>query len=113
MAVETELPPRSLPPRLRPDRPWLPLACGLAVFLFVTAVWGSLAKLPVGDDEAAYLLQAKIFASGNITAAGRPLPEFFNQQHVFVDPVLAAKYPPGHSLLLVPGIWLALPGLVP
>jgi hypothetical protein len=30
-----------------------------------------------------------------------------------VTPRLASKYPPGHSLLLVPGIWLGVPGLVP
>jgi hypothetical protein len=30
-----------------------------------------------------------------------------------VTPVLASKYPPGHSLLLVPGIWLSADGIVP
>jgi hypothetical protein len=32
---------------------------------------------------------------------------------VFVTPVLASKYPPGHSLVLVPGIWLGIPALMP
>jgi hypothetical protein len=69
--------------------------------------------VPAAHDESAYLLQARIFAAGHWTAPGRPLPEFFEQTHVFVTPFLAAKYPPGHSLALVPGIWLGLPGLVP
>jgi hypothetical protein len=30
-----------------------------------------------------------------------------------VTPRLAPKYPPGHALALVPGIWLGLPGLMP
>ena len=42
-----------------------------------------------------------------------PLPEFFEQFHVFVTPTFSSKYPPGHAILLVPGIWLGLPGLIP
>ena len=74
---------------------------------------GSLSPLPWVYDEAAYLLQAKIFATGRWAAAGRPLPEFFEQIHVFVTPALVPKYPPGHALLLVPGVWLGQPWLVP
>lgn len=92
---------------------WLPAICGALAFGVVVFVWGSLKKLPIGTDEAAYLLQARIFAAGHIVGPGRPLPEFFQQYHVFVTPVLAAKYPPGHSLLLVPGVWVGLPGLMP
>jgi hypothetical protein len=92
---------------------WLPAACGTFAFGVVLFVWGSLNKLPIGTDESAYVLQARIFASGRIVSPARPLPEFFQQYHVFVTPVLASKYPPGHSLLLVPGIWLGLAGLMP
>jgi hypothetical protein len=92
---------------------WLPATCGAAAFLLVVLTWGSLAKLPIGNDEMAYLVQARIFATGRIAGDPRPFPEFFQQYHVFVDPVLAAKYPPGHSLLLTLGVWLGLPGLVP
>jgi hypothetical protein len=76
-------------------------------------VWGSLTDVPTIHDEASYLLQAKLFASGHWTAPAAPIPAFFEQFHVFVNPVIASKYPPGHSLLLVPGVWLGLPGLVP
>jgi hypothetical protein len=92
---------------------WATAACGGFAFTLVWFVWGSLAKVAVGNDESAYVLQAKIFASGRLVAPARPLPEFFQQFHVFVEPVLAAKYPPGHELLLAPGIWLGLPGLMP
>ena len=64
-------------------------------------------------DEAAYLLQAEIFASGRWAAPSPPLPEFFEQYHVLVTPVLAAKYPPGNSLLLAPGAAVGAPALTP
>src|SRR5689334_17546539 len=92
---------------------WTPAVCGLIAFAFVWWMWGSLNQVAPVHDEAAYILQARIFAKGHLVAPGRPAPEFFEQYHTFVEPIVAAKYPPGFSLLLVPGIWLGLPGLVP
>jgi hypothetical protein len=76
-------------------------------------MWGSLNQVAVVHDEAAYLLQARLFAAFHLVGPARPAPEFFEQYHTFVEPVVAAKYPPGFSILLVPGVWLGLPGLVP
>ncbi|HTD52975.1 MAG TPA: hypothetical protein VK780_08120, partial [Thermoanaerobaculia bacterium] len=102
------------------EKPTRLLGSRLAPFFFgcltaieIAFVWGSLKPVAVVHDEAAYLLQAKIFATGHWTAPPRPLPEFFEQFHVLVTPVFAGKYPPGHSMLLVPGIWLGVPGLMP
>ena len=92
---------------------WLPVILGAITSVFVAWLWGGLDQVSVIHDEAAILLQAKIYASGHWTAPGLPLPEFFEQYHVFVTPRLFPKYPPGHALLLVPGIWLGLPGLMP
>ena len=103
--------PRSLLRAL--DSRWAPLAFGAITSLFLAWVWGSLAEPAFIHDESAYLLQAEIFASGRLSAPPPPLPEFFEQYHVLVTPQLAPKYPPGHALLLVPGVWLGLPGLVP
>lgn len=89
------------------------VSIGLVTALFMTWLWGGLDQVAVIHDEAAYLLQAKIYAGGHWTASGRPLPEFFEQYHVLVTPVLAPKYFPGHAIMLVPGIWLGLPGLMP
>jgi Dolichyl-phosphate-mannose-protein mannosyltransferase len=91
----------------------LPLLCGLVSALLVWWIWGWVDPPPIIDDEAAYLLQAKIFAEGRWTASARPRPEFFDQMQVFTRPRLASKYPPGHSLLLVPGVRIGLPVLVP
>ena len=90
-----------------------PVIVGAATALFMTWLWGGLDQVAVIHDEAAYLLQAKLYASGHWTAPGPPLPEFFEQYHVLVTPRLTPKYFPGHALMLVPGIWLGLPGLMP
>lgn len=92
---------------------WFVVLVGFISAAFMTWMWGGLDQVAVIHDEAAYLLQAKIYARGHWTAPELPLPEFFEQYHVFVTPLLTPKYPPGHALVLVPGIWLGLPGLMP
>jgi hypothetical protein len=81
--------------------------------ILLASVWGSMRQIPTVHDEFAYVFQAKLFASGRWRAPSPPLPEFFEQYHLLVTPVMASKYPPGHSLLLAPGIWVGLPGLMP
>ena len=68
---------------------------------------------PMVQDEAAYLLQAALFARGRWVAEGPPLPEFFAQMHVLTEPVLTSKYPPGHSLLLTPFVAIGFAALGP
>src|SRR6266851_3338561 len=77
---------------------WAPIVAGVLTAFSIAWIWGGLHAVPASHDEAAYLLQARIFGTGHWTAPGRPLPEFFEQTHVFVTPVLASKYFPGHSL---------------
>ena len=76
-------------------------------------VWRSFGEPGVIHDERAYLLQAEIFARGRWTASPPPIAAFFEQMHVFVEPAVFAKYPPAHAMMLVPGIWLGMPGLMP
>ncbi len=98
-------------PRLRTR--WAVLILTAIGAVVNVVLWGSLDVVPIVHDEASYVLQARIFATGSWAAPAPPLPHFFEQFHVLVDPVLAPKYPPGHAILLVPGILLGLPGLVP
>src|SRR5581483_10346541 len=98
---------------MRLDRRWAPVLIGAVTAALRFIVAGTLQRIPVVHDEAAYLLQARLFASGHWTAPGRPVPEFFEQLMIFVTPFVASKYPPGQSLMLVPGVWLGVPGLVP
>ena len=104
----------------RPERvaaflrsPWAPPALGLLTIIVVRFVWRSFGEPGVIHDERAYLLQAEIFARGRWTASPPPIAAFFEQMHVFVEPAVFAKYPPGHAMMLVPGIWLGMPGLMP
>ena len=91
---------------------WTVLVIGVITALAFAYEWGSLHQLPLVHDEAAYILQARLFAAGKWSDSA-PIPEFFEQPHVLVTPHLAEKYGPGNALLLVPGIWLGLPGLMP
>jgi hypothetical protein len=90
-----------------------PLLAGAVTSYVIYQVWGSLDAVPVIHDEAAYLLQAQMLAGGHLVGPPPPLPQFFEQFHVFVTPVLAARYPVGFALALVPGVWAGLPGLMP
>jgi hypothetical protein len=92
----------------------VPIALGAINALLVWWMFGfELSPVPQIQDEAAYLLQAGIFARGRWTEAAPPLPEFFAQMHVFTTPVLASKYPPGTSLFLTPFVWAGFPALAP
>jgi hypothetical protein len=107
--------PTAAPSRRRAllDAGWVPLVFGLASALLTWYVWGSFRQHPFIADEAAYVLQSKIFARGHWTAPAPPLAEFFEQSYVLLQPAIAAKYPPGHALLLAIGMVLGLPGLMP
>jgi hypothetical protein len=93
---------------------YVPLALGAVNALLVWWVFG-FERTPVLEihDEAAYLLQAQLFARGRWTGAAPPLPEFFAQMHVITSPVLASKYPPGTSLFLTPFVLIGFPALGP
>ncbi|MCC6901927.1 MAG: glycosyltransferase family 39 protein [Polyangiaceae bacterium] len=63
------------------------------------------------DDERAYLFQAGTFAEGRL--AYPAVPEAFRNPMFLTTPVWAAKYPPGHALALLPGVFLGEPRVVP
>jgi hypothetical protein len=92
---------------------WMPVACGLISALVMGWIWSGSHFIANIADESAYVLQAQIFSKGAWTLPGRALPEFFEQMHVFVTPFVAAKYFPGESLLLVPGVVAGFTPLVP
>lgn len=71
-------------------------------------------RTPHIPDGATYLFQAKIFATGHFVAPPPPLPEFFTGgEMVLTDTAWFGKYPPGHSLVLLPGVLLGMPWLMP
>jgi hypothetical protein len=92
---------------------WAAPLLGVVSACAMAFVWVTLRHPPIVQDEAAYLLQAHLFAAGRWADPAPPVPIFFEQPHVLVTPKLAAKYFPGHALLLTPGVWLHQPGLMP
>lgn len=93
---------------------WITPWCVAVITAIVFAVvWGDLSSGGAYHDERAYVLQARIFASGSWTWPAPPLDTAWEMAHVFVAPAIFPKYPPGHALLLVPGVWLGIPALVP
>jgi len=94
------------------DARWAPVVVGLLWAVLPFMVWRAATPMPLDHDEAAYLLQAQIFAMGRWASPAPPMPAFFGQAHVLTTPVLASKYFPGHSLLLTLGVWLGAPALI-
>ena len=65
-------------------------------------------------DSIAQLFQARIFATGALTAAAPPLSEFFATQQMLIDgSSWYAQYPPGHAAALAVGYALGHAWLVP
>ena len=88
-----------------------------AVFAVTVVVmwyaWAQWSPMPVVHDELAYVLQAEIFARGRWALPSPALPLFFEQPYVLVEPSLASKYFPGHSILLAIGALLGWMPLMP
>lgn len=94
------------------DAWYVPAIVGLCWALLPWLAWRGAQPMPLDHDEAAYLLQAQIFALGRWASPAPLVPELFGQAHVLVTPVLASKYPPGHSLLLALGALFGAPALI-
>jgi hypothetical protein len=90
---------------------WAPLVAVFATTVVVLwYTWAQWNPMPVVHDELAYVLQAEIFARGRWALPSPTMPLFYEQPYVLVEPAMASKYFPGHSLLLSIG---ALIGWVP
>jgi hypothetical protein len=106
----------SATPRLL-DR-WLgqnaaPLVCAFVTAVCVRLTWGVGTPWPVMHDEWAYWMQAGQYAANMWSAPSQGMPEFFEQLYVIVTPVFAAKYWPGHAMMLAPGFAVGAPALMP
>jgi len=69
-------------------------------------------QIPHVQDSIAQLFQAKIFKMGKLCV---PLPahkEFFDYNHIINDIKWYSQYPPGHSFLLMLGLFLGIPWLI-
>jgi len=90
------------------------LVTGAALALYLAVgYFGGRGFTPHMHDEFAYIFQAKMFEHGRVTFPPPPIPEFFESFHILTENVYASKYPPGHALVMLPGVLLGFPMLMP
>ncbi|MGQ0641448.1 MAG: hypothetical protein ACT4P6_11865 [Gemmatimonadaceae bacterium] len=96
-------------------RPW---RTAIAVALLAFCGYAAIALLtfsgrPLLIDEVVQLMQAQIFAGGDVVRTASPYPEFFSAMHVVdVDGRVYSQFPPGGPLMLLPGVLLGAAWLV-
>jgi hypothetical protein len=91
-------------------QPWLP-----AGLLLLAAIYFSgycFLNLPHIEDSIAQLLQARIFASGEVFSTPFEPKEFFFFGFMADSGRWFSQYPPGHPLMLALGVLVGLPQLV-
>lgn len=84
----------------------------ITTFVAVWYAWAARDPMPVVHDEMAYVLQSQIFATGRWALPSPPFPLHWEQAHVLVEPAVAAKYFPGHALVMSLGALLGWPALM-
>ncbi|MBP7686912.1 MAG: glycosyltransferase family 39 protein [Thermoflexales bacterium] len=97
------------------QRLWPVWLLSIGAFLLATAMaWGVLGAMPHLEDEHANLFQAKVFASGRITAAEVAVSPaaFYVPFILHVDGRVFGKYTPGYPLLLALGALIGQPWLI-
>jgi hypothetical protein len=108
--------PRALAARLvGPGSGWwaLVLLAALAAIL-VSVSTLAFEHRPQLVDSVIQLFQAKIFASGAVSAPAPPAPGFFVTQHMILEGGRwYSQYPPGHSALLAIGVLIGAPWIIP
>ncbi|MGH9661100.1 MAG: hypothetical protein ACRD96_21310, partial [Bryobacteraceae bacterium] len=87
----------------------------VSVCVFSVVAIQVLSGRPLHIDEIAQVMQARIFAEGNVSRPADAYPEFFSAlQVVDMNGSVFSQFPPGGPLMLVPGVlggisWLAGP----
>ena len=92
------------------DRKWMIYGTIFALLLPVALRTFLLDNTPLTDDEAAYRLMAQVVAEGRVYADSPPLKLFFDSRFLVNDGKLYSHYFLGWPALLVPGLWLGIPG---
>lgn len=94
------------------DRSWIVAATVLAFAAAVAVRYGVLHGAAVTDDETSYLFAARLLAAGKLSVPSPPHKLFFDHGFFINDGRLYSIYFLGWPALMVPGIWLGVPGLM-
>jgi 4-amino-4-deoxy-L-arabinose transferase-like glycosyltransferase len=96
------------------ERGFQALVLAALLGLLVLASIGAFSRHPLLIDSIIQLFQAKIFATGQAVAPTPPFEAFFTTQHMIAsESGWYGQYPPGHPAILVLGVWLRAPWLIP
>ena len=91
------------------------LLCSILVFTLTNFFsWAVFEHIPHVQDEIAQFLQAKIFASGNLTAPLPPIVDFFHHRYdnmIFTNRWYS-EYPPAHPFFLMFGVIYGAPWII-
>jgi hypothetical protein len=88
------------------------LACvALAVILGALCRLVATRGVPLLDDERSYLFEAQLLASGKMSLPAAP--DGLRNPMFLLAPRWLSKYPPGQALVLLPGVLLGAPWLMP
>ena len=84
---------------------------GLATFAASQIIFRNAA---ITTDEHAYVMQAYTYSEGEISRPLPPAPEFFKHEMMIMDRDVGwlSRYPPGHSIWLIPGVLLGQPRIM-
>jgi hypothetical protein len=99
----------SRPDILYPHRTWIIPVFSLLAFAMSWWISESVfLRAPITTDEQSYLFQAHLFAQGKLKYEAPAFIQPFRYPMIILDPVAGwfSRYPPGHALWLVPGIWI-------
>jgi hypothetical protein len=92
------------------------LLAGLSLAAVAITAWITLSvfeAVPHDRDSVAYLFQARLFASGAVSAPAPSMPEFFKEDFIVQHQGRwFGKYPPGHPLVLALGLLAGVPWMV-
>ncbi|UCH85579.1 MAG: hypothetical protein JSW50_07810, partial [Candidatus Latescibacterota bacterium] len=104
----------------RIDEPHVPFKILLAVACVWVAgaiaflSWGVLGGQVVTADEYAYVFQGEVLLKGRAAVPAAPMPEFLENGFVVTrNGRWFGQYPPGHPLLLTPGLLVGVPRMMP
>lgn len=88
------------------------MVADVALAAFVVVAYGVIARIvfdgrPLLIDEIVQVLQARMYAAGHLSVPTDATPEFFSILHVVdTGPRTYSQFPPGWSVMLVPGVWI-------
>jgi len=88
------------------------LLAGLVLIVASLISWRVLGLTPRIHDDVAQLFQARLFASGRLSATSPGVPQFFDMMMMINDGKWYSQYPPGHPLLLALGVFIRAPWLI-